>query len=157
MDAAAMDIPFLLSRVDKRDKRRTDEVSSREEGGTAEGAARASGDSAAHQGDDHWHIPPGDGLVSGLRGTYDAVFTNAALHWIQAPLAVLGGVKRLLRPGGRFVGEFGGHGNISGIRVALHAVLRRRGLDPTTVDPWFYPTAAEYRALLEEVCASTEG
>lgn len=82
---------------------------------------------------------------------FDAVFTNAALHWVRTPRAVISGVKRVLRPGGRFVGEFGGHGNMAAVRVAMHSALWRRGVDPLVVDPWFFPTAAEYRGLLEEV------
>ena len=54
---------------------------------------------------------------------FDAVFSNAALHWIHDQPALLRGVARALKPGGRFVAEFGGHGNIAAIRVALYAAL----------------------------------
>ena len=60
---------------------------------------------------------------------FDAVFSNAALHWMRPPEKVLSGVFRALRPGGRFVAEMGGHNNIAAIIVALRAVLGRRGLD----------------------------
>jgi ubiquinone/menaquinone biosynthesis C-methylase UbiE len=59
---------------------------------------------------------------------FDAVFSNAALHWVRDQDAMLAGVKRALRPGGRFVAEMGGHGNIASIQVALAAVLARHGL-----------------------------
>jgi len=84
-----------------------------------------------------------------FEGEFDAVFSNAALHWMRDQRAVLGGVRRALRPGGRFIAECGGHGNIAAIRVALLAVLGRRGLAPERIEcNWFF-TAAEYRAMLE--------
>ena len=61
---------------------------------------------------------------------FEAVFSNAALHWMTNPDAVIGGVWRALAPGGRFVAECGGQGNIAHIRTALYAALERRGLDP---------------------------
>ncbi len=71
---------------------------------------------------------------------FDAVFTNAALHWVKAADAVIAGVSRALKPGGRFVGEFGGHGNVAAITVALIAVLERRGVaNAASRIPWFYP------------------
>jgi SAM-dependent methyltransferase len=81
---------------------------------------------------------------------FDAVFSNAALHWMSRhPAAVAAGVHRALRPGGRFVGEFGGHGNVAAITVALVAVLRRRGIDGAALIPWYFPTPEAYRAVLE--------
>jgi len=79
---------------------------------------------------------------------FDAVFSNAALHWMRNPDAVIDGVRRALKPGGRFVGEFGGHGNVAAISVALFAVLERRGIDPSTVDPWYFPSAEAYGGRL---------
>ena len=58
-------------------------------------------------------------------GEFDAVFSNAALHWMPDAEAVLAAVHRALKPGGRFVAEMGGQGNIAAIRVALQAVLRK--------------------------------
>ena len=80
---------------------------------------------------------------------FDAVFSNAALQWMTRPAEVVAGVRRALRPGGRFVGEFGGFGNIAAIVTALIAVLDRRGYDGAAAKPWFNPTAEEYAALLE--------
>jgi len=80
---------------------------------------------------------------------FDGVFSNAALHWMRRPAAVIAGVWRALRPGGRFVGEFGGHGNVQHIKTALVAALDRRGLDGQAAVPWYFPTPAEYRGLLE--------
>ena len=65
----------------------------------------------------------GDGEALDLAGPFDAVFSNAALHWMTRPEVVLHGVARLLRPGGRFVAELGGHGNVAVIEGALREAL----------------------------------
>ena len=62
--------------------------------------------------------------------------------------SVVDGVANCLKPGGRFVGEFGGKGNVATIRNALHACLRPYGVDPWDIDPWYYPSTDEYAALL---------
>jgi trans-aconitate methyltransferase len=80
---------------------------------------------------------------------FDAVFSNAALHWMLDPDAVIRRVKAALRPGGRFVAEFGGHGCCAGIVVAITAVLARRGIDARKFNPWYFPTVDEYRERLE--------
>lgn len=80
-------------------------------------------------------------------GEFDAVFSNAALHWIPEADAVLAGVRRALRPGGRFVAEFGGHTNVAAIAVAIRAVFGRHGINFSS--PWYYPSSDEYRARLE--------
>jgi trans-aconitate methyltransferase len=80
---------------------------------------------------------------------FDAVFSNAALHWMRPPEAVLAGVRRALKEGGRLTGEMGGHNNTAAILVALSAVLARRGLDAHRLSPWYFPSAAAYREKLE--------
>jgi trans-aconitate methyltransferase len=80
---------------------------------------------------------------------FDAVFSNAALHWMRRPAAVIAGVWRALKPGGRFVGEMGGHGNVHHIKTALITALDRRGFDGNAAVPWYFPTPAEYGGLLE--------
>lgn len=81
---------------------------------------------------------------------FDAAFSNAALHWLKAdPQRVLYNVRRALKPGGRFVGEMGGDGNVRTIRDVIHRTLRSRGIDPEPVDPWYFPSLEEYRAKLE--------
>ncbi len=92
-------------------------------------------------------VMPGEDLT--FAAEFDAVFSNAALHWMLDPDAVIAGVCRALEPGGRFVGEFGGHGNVAAIVVALVAVLVRRGHDGAAAIPWYFPTPAAYRAKLE--------
>jgi trans-aconitate methyltransferase len=83
-----------------------------------------------------------------LHGAFDAVFSNAALHWMHPMEDVARGIYLCLVPGGRFIAEFGGEGNIRQIRAALHAALRRRDVDPWDVDPWRFPSADEYTDLL---------
>ncbi len=80
---------------------------------------------------------------------FDAVFSNAALHWVRNQEAMLEGAYRALKPGGRFVAEMGGHGNIAAIRVALAGVLRQWGLDAYVMDNNFFPSDTQYRASLE--------
>ena len=84
------------------------------------------------------HLPP----------AFDAVFSNAALHWMKKPDAVIAGVWRALKPGGRFVGEMGGAGNVAACRSALTAAVARRGIDPAPLDPWYFPTPEEYASKL---------
>ena len=90
-----------------------------------------------------------DGAAIAFEAEFDAVFSNAALHWMRDPDLVIQGVRRALRPGGRFVGEFGGHGNVAAITVALVAVLERRGADGRGAIPWYFPTPEAYAARLE--------
>ncbi len=74
-----------------------------------------------------------------LHGRFDAAFSNAALHWMPRQDAVTRGVAMVLRPGGRFVGELGGAGNVAHVRRALHAALARREIAPERIDPWTFP------------------
>jgi SAM-dependent methyltransferase len=90
-----------------------------------------------------------DGHGLDFEGEFDAVFSNAALHWMKRPDEVLAGVRRALRPGGRFVGELGGHGCVARIVAALADGLARRGVDANDVNPWYFPTAEAYAAKLE--------
>lgn len=112
-------------------------------------------------------------LPDSLRSGFDAVFSNAALHWCKRdPKGVIEGVKSVLKPGGRFVAEMGGFLNCIGefairqgtppvvyksgrvgVRIALHEALTRRGLNAKERDPWFFPSAEEYRNVSS--CPST--
>jgi len=91
----------------------------------------------------------GDAAELGVEGPFDAVFSNAAMHWMTDPDAVIAGLADRLAPGGRVVAEFGGHGNVAAIRTALIAVLARQGIDTDLSDIWYFPTAEEHRARLE--------
>jgi trans-aconitate methyltransferase len=81
------------------------------------------------------------------RNEFDAVFSNAALHWMKDPDRVIGGVARALKPGGRFVAEMGGQGNVAAIMVAMLAVFKYRGVDARSAVP-YYPGVEEYRERL---------
>ena len=84
-------------------------------------------------------------------GEFDAVFSNAVLHWIPEAERVVSGIARALKPGGRFVAEFGGKGNIQILVKAFHQAFVALGMsEPAGVSPWFYPGIAEYAALLEK-------
>lgn len=90
-----------------------------------------------------------DGESLSFGPEFDAVFSNAALHWMPKADAVVSGIARALKPGGRFVAEFGGHGNVAAICTAMRAVGMRRGGDLSLANPWYFPAPQVYRALLE--------
>jgi SAM-dependent methyltransferase len=81
---------------------------------------------------------------------FDAVFSNAALHWVKDdPDAPIAGAFRALKAGGRFVGEMGGHACVGAITVALLAALQRRGIqDPAAWIPCYFPAVDEYETRL---------
>jgi trans-aconitate methyltransferase len=80
---------------------------------------------------------------------FDAVFSNAALHWIKRPEAVIRQVWLALKPGGRFVAEFGGAGNVERVVQAIRAVLADKGRDADSRNPWYFPGIGAYTWLLE--------
>ena len=90
-----------------------------------------------------------DVTALGFDGEFDAVFSNAVLHWIREPDAALAAIHRALAPGGRLVAEMGGHGCVASIRTAFGEVLARRGIDAERLNPWYFPTAEEYRERLD--------
>jgi SAM-dependent methyltransferase len=94
------------------------------------------------------NVRKADGHALDFVQEFDAVFSNAALHWMRAPALVIAGVARALKPRGRFVGELGGHGNVAAIATAMRAVGASRGGDAAHVAPWFFPTVEEYGGLL---------
>jgi trans-aconitate methyltransferase len=89
-----------------------------------------------------------DGEQLTFSNEFDAVFSNAALHWMRHPDDVIAGVQRALRPRGRFVAEMGGHRCVEKIRTALVDALNRRGLDGPGAVPWYFPDVEEYSARL---------
>ncbi|WP_426670892.1 class I SAM-dependent methyltransferase [Mucilaginibacter sp. McL0603] len=81
---------------------------------------------------------------------FDAVFTNATLHWIHDADGVITSVYNTLKTGGRFVGEFGGKGNNRLMLAATAAVLKKHGYNKGgDINPWYYPSTAEYATKLE--------
>ncbi len=88
----------------------------------------------------------GDASAFQFSEPFDAVFSNAALHWVKNAGGAAHSIATALRPGGRFVAEFGGHRNIASVEAALRAVLGPMADDRW---PWYYPTIGEYATLLE--------
>jgi trans-aconitate methyltransferase len=84
-----------------------------------------------------------------FRDEFDAVFSNAVLHWIRSADPMIAAVYRSLRPGGRFVAECGGYGCVDKIRTALVQALDRRGIDGEARVPWYFPTPGDYATRLE--------
>ncbi|HUX85238.1 MAG TPA: class I SAM-dependent methyltransferase [Chitinophagaceae bacterium] len=92
----------------------------------------------------------GDALELPYRNEFDAVFSNATLHWILQLQKALDGIFRALKPGGRLVGEMGGKDNISRITGAIAEVLWAHG--KTMKDPlgiWNFPSPGEFSRMLE--------
>lgn len=92
----------------------------------------------------------GQGQSLAFQAEFDAVFSNAALHWMTDPDAVIAGAAQALMPGGRFVAEFGGHGNVAALRTALVAALAiEAGVETDLRDIWYFPTVEEHAARLQ--------
>ena len=91
-----------------------------------------------------------DGHALDFGPEFDAVFSNAALHWMRDATRMLAGVYRALRPGGRFVAECGGHGCVATIQRALIEALDARGYDGMAANPWYFPTPEDYGAKLAD-------
>jgi len=86
-----------------------------------------------------------------FRDEFDAVFSNATLHWIHEPELVLQRIWKALRPGGRFVAELGGKGNIRVMQDAFDAALVELGASKAgEVQPWYYPSVSEYSTVAEK-------
>ena len=82
---------------------------------------------------------------------FDAIFSNAVLHWIKEPEKVIASIWRALKPGGRFVTEFGGKGNVKAIVTAIYQAIQAAGYPSNeSKNPWYYPSIAEYGTLLEQ-------
>lgn len=80
---------------------------------------------------------------------FDAVFSNATLHWIKEPEKVILGIAKTLKPGGRFVAEFGGKGNVKELMSAADRAWHKLAMGDAP-KPWYYPGIAEYAELLEK-------
>jgi trans-aconitate methyltransferase len=92
-----------------------------------------------------------DAAALEFNATFDVVFSNAAIHWMKNQPQVVDNIGRALKPGGRFVAEFGGKGNIQRIATAAFDALRADGYpEPEKLSPWYYPSIGEYASLLEQ-------
>jgi trans-aconitate methyltransferase len=82
---------------------------------------------------------------------YDAVFSNAALHWVKFQNGMMRSVYNSLKHGGRFVAEMGGKGNVARLVEAIHLVLQNHGYQVQADNKvWFFPSTGEYAKMLEE-------
>jgi SAM-dependent methyltransferase len=81
---------------------------------------------------------------------FDAVFSNAALHWVSDPDAAAASIARTLKPGGRFVAELGGKGNNAAVLEAAFQAMADLGVPETARQtPWYFPSVSEYALVLE--------
>ncbi len=85
-----------------------------------------------------------------LDGGFDAVFSNATLHWIKEPEQVAAEIARLLRPGGRLVAEFGGRGNVDALVAAMERAWAQQGFAGPMANPWYFASLGEYASVLEK-------
>jgi trans-aconitate 2-methyltransferase len=82
---------------------------------------------------------------------FDAVFSNAVLHWVKPPEAVINCIWQVLKPGGRFIAEFGGKGNVKAIIDAIAIALKEDNeLNQLSANIWYFPSIGEYANLLEK-------
>ncbi|RUM62071.1 MAG: SAM-dependent methyltransferase [Sulfurimonas sp.] len=81
---------------------------------------------------------------------FDAIFSNAVLHWVREPKRAVEHIARALKDGGRFVAEFGGMGNVARIVTAMREVFSHHPEYGTFNDFWYFPSPQEYRSLLEQ-------
>ncbi len=96
------------------------------------------------------HFEQADVTALPFHAEFDAVFSNAALHWVRDADAAAAAISRALKAGGRFVAEFGGRGNAGTLVQAVYEGLESLGVhDPERLSPWYYPSIGEYAALLE--------
>jgi len=82
-------------------------------------------------------------------GEFDAVFSNAVLHWVQPAEAAVAAMARALKPGGRLVAELGGRGNVAETIRAAEEAWKSVADGPPPSHPWYYPGVGDYASLLE--------
>jgi trans-aconitate 2-methyltransferase len=91
-----------------------------------------------------------DGVNFNFTDAFDAVFSNAVLHWIKEPELAIINIWHALKPGGRFVAEFGGKGNLQAIIAAMYSAIAALNYPGSPeLNPWYFPSLGEYATLLE--------
>lgn len=91
----------------------------------------------------------GDGQALAFDAEFDAVFSNAGLHWMLRADDVARGIARALVPGGRLVAEFGGYGCVAIVRRATWDALRAMDEAPEPWLRWYFPSVGQYATVLE--------
>ncbi|HEY9159521.1 MAG TPA: methyltransferase domain-containing protein [Desulfomonilia bacterium] len=84
--------------------------------------------------------------------TFDIAFSNAALHWVKDHKALLAGVKKGLKPGGRILFQMGGRGNVNEIMAAITETISLpewKEYFKDTGSPYNFYGPDEYRMLLK--------
>ncbi|BAY18950.1 hypothetical protein NIES21_48080 [Anabaenopsis circularis NIES-21] len=105
----------------------------------------------ARQNYSHLRFEVADARNLQIDQSFDAVFSNATLHWIKEAEAAIASIYQALKPEGRFVAEFGGKGNVQAIVQALYVAFETIGLsNPQALNPWYFPSISEYTTLLEK-------
>jgi trans-aconitate methyltransferase len=104
----------------------------------------------ARQNYPHLSFDVGDARNFRVNQPVDAVFSNAVLHWIKEADEAIASIYQALKPGGRFVTEFGGKGNIQVIVQALYSALEAIAISGQALNPWYFPSVGEYATLLEQ-------
>jgi len=93
-----------------------------------------------------------DVLELGFQEEFDAVFSNATLHWVKEPMVALEKMFDSLKAGGRFVAEFGGAGNVELILSEFRNQCKQEGYPVTSESlPWYFPSIGQYTSLMEDV------
>jgi trans-aconitate methyltransferase len=90
------------------------------------------------------------------RAKFDAVFTNAVLHWVTDIDEVVNRIYTTLKPEGRFVGEFGGQGNIQSLVNAMSATFQEFKTFGKFNNPWYFPSVEEFSTVLEQAGFTVE-
>lgn len=97
-----------------------------------------------------------DKEASLTNGSFNKVFTNAALHWILRDPATrantIRGCYNALKPGGLFVGETGVLGNVAEVHATIISALVTQGIpvqQAIEAGPWWFPTVEAMKQLVE--------
>lgn len=98
----------------------------------------------------HLNFEVADVTALSYNNAFDAIFSNAALHWVKPQTLAIQSMYNALKKGGRLVVEMGGHGNIQSITTALKQAMNALNFAyDEEAFPWFFPTVAEYTKLLD--------
>ena len=80
---------------------------------------------------------------------FDAVFSNAVLHWVKEPETAIAKISNALKANGRFIAEFGGYGNIKYLTDAMQKVFDKNKEYGEFNNPWYFPKDTDYKQMLE--------